>query len=839
MFQPTDQNTLYISQHGEFLHEGEKSLFMPDASSFTVNSLLKWRDEQVIMARDALVNHSTSEIEALLEKFEWNVNELVFNYMSDAITTLAAANMTYDKVTVGRDVQSTADNAMKTAKVNILKEEMCSICAEPLLPEVPVEQIVGNCPDRDRRQISCADGHSFCFSCWSIHLRMQVVENSLTALTCPAYLCQSALESSEWAEIMLGSDIKLRFGDNICRRLVESSADFCWCPAKNCDLIIHLNEKCHSSSSTSTIMSNSQVTVTCGNGHSVCLVCKDIGHAPSTCENFSMWKQKVLKEIDDSASKMNANDVATALWVKANTKACPKCKTPIEKDEGCNHMTCKKCRHDFCWICMQKWENHSNRTGGYFQCNMFAGEEDDDSGDVTVDDTLYSESYSGGSSSKETLRLKKNAAIMDRFIQHYTNYKAQEDSVQLELKMQYDTLHRINDSLKHSASGDLCWLRGAEVQHPFELSQKCHINSEGNFKLFSAGTQADFFCRGDFEDISDSPFPTHFLLKGFRELIKCRLFLKGFFPFSFHILTESSRKNGSQWMMLQGRNDPMDRARADLETLTETLSNIVARKRLRASMSEIERATRAARSQRLEFEHIIINYLKERSNYGEDRLKNKCMKAGRVDFPPQNYLKGSGMHHLNDSSIFNNIEILKSLSGGDTTRNKSRGNSAHGNVRSKSDRKSKQKKWQSHQQGQKVLSTPALNYNDDLRDLMSSTIVRSHSSSSDSMSSSDTNVNIRQVGIQGQIYTNDSSLLKQNLSEFNDAVDLDDIVMHKAGSTSSLNTLASSAEEYDMNKAILLSLQVPSLKVGNVDETSEPPDEMVQSLMAMGFRRDV
>jgi hypothetical protein len=46
-------------------------------------------------------------------------------------------------------------------------------------------------------------------------------------------------------------------------------------------------------------------------------------------------------------------DVASALWVAANTKKCPRCQTPIEKNEGCNHMTCRKCRYEFCWICFQ------------------------------------------------------------------------------------------------------------------------------------------------------------------------------------------------------------------------------------------------------------------------------------------------------------------------------------------------------------------------------------------------------------------------------------------------------------------------------------------------------
>jgi IBR domain, a half RING-finger domain len=30
---------------------------------------------------------------------------------------------------------------------------------------------------------------------------------------------------------------------------------------------------------------------------------------------------------------------------------CPKCHIPIEKDHGCNHMSCPKCSHYWCWTC--------------------------------------------------------------------------------------------------------------------------------------------------------------------------------------------------------------------------------------------------------------------------------------------------------------------------------------------------------------------------------------------------------------------------------------------------------------------------------------------------------
>ncbi|KAG7093612.1 hypothetical protein E1B28_007277 [Marasmius oreades] len=34
-------------------------------------------------------------------------------------------------------------------------------------------------------------------------------------------------------------------------------------------------------------------------------------------------------------------------------KHCPGCKIPIERTEGCNHVTCTRCRSHICWVCME------------------------------------------------------------------------------------------------------------------------------------------------------------------------------------------------------------------------------------------------------------------------------------------------------------------------------------------------------------------------------------------------------------------------------------------------------------------------------------------------------
>lgn len=55
-------------------------------------------------------------------------------------------------------------------------------------------------------------------------------------------------------------------------------------------------------------------------------------------------------------------------WVKNNNRKvsfCPMCRTRIEKNKGCNHMTCAFCKYQFCWACSASatYDDHHFETG--------------------------------------------------------------------------------------------------------------------------------------------------------------------------------------------------------------------------------------------------------------------------------------------------------------------------------------------------------------------------------------------------------------------------------------------------------------------------------------------
>jgi len=47
-------------------------------------------------------------------------------------------------------------------------------------------------------------------------------------------------------------------------------------------------------------------------------------------------------------------------------KQCPQCRVLIERFQGCLHMTCRACRHEFWWCCLQNFRGSQH---GFNSCN--------------------------------------------------------------------------------------------------------------------------------------------------------------------------------------------------------------------------------------------------------------------------------------------------------------------------------------------------------------------------------------------------------------------------------------------------------------------------------------
>ncbi len=129
----------------------------------------------------------------------------------------------------------------------------------------------------------------------------------------------------------------------VAKEFVGGNPRVRWCPAPGCENAVRVSHA-------------RMMPVTCKCGKEFCFSCGHDSHRPIVCAMIKLWLKKC------------ADDSETSNWIAANTKECPKCKTTIEKNGGCNHMSCRqpKCAYEFCWVCLGPWEPHGS---SWYNCN--------------------------------------------------------------------------------------------------------------------------------------------------------------------------------------------------------------------------------------------------------------------------------------------------------------------------------------------------------------------------------------------------------------------------------------------------------------------------------------
>jgi Ariadne domain len=225
---------------------------------------------------------------------------------------------------------------------------------------------------------------------------------------------------------------------------------------------------------------------------------------------------------------------------------------------------------------------------GFFRCNRWVEEvdptNDDQHHSAEVPSLVVNEDLNDprtmevtyGTSTFDTRESRKKSKEMNRFLHHYERYNAHIESAALELRM-----------------GDSACTRLAPVV--------CEaIKIHGNDHVFQG--------RG-----------LSFVHAAFAELLECRSMLQhsyamSFFrykPMNFSRFGESRRRASEQ--------TAFEQFQAELELMTEQISDVVARSHIRASQSQIMFLTKAAAEKRKEFSNVMINILFEEK---QDRQKS-------------------------------------------------------------------------------------------------------------------------------------------------------------------------------------------------------------------------
>ncbi|PRP75912.1 hypothetical protein PROFUN_15365 [Planoprotostelium fungivorum] len=208
-------------------------------------------------------------------------------------------------------------------------------------------------------------GHFFCRECCSSYLNVQISEGmTWNRLKCPGYKCEMMMDVATIASTAISDDTWRKLCEFSQQEFVDEAEEYRWCVTKNCGKVIHSTK--------------ARVMIHCTCHNVYCFACGADYHWPATCEQ-NAWYQKQY-----SSGKVSSTIAEDEAFIRRFTRPCPECRAPIEKDGGCNHMSCKKCHAQFCWVCMGAWTG-----GSHYLCSDGTGSGQNNSlEDKMVDNTL-------------------------------------------------------------------------------------------------------------------------------------------------------------------------------------------------------------------------------------------------------------------------------------------------------------------------------------------------------------------------------------------------------------------------------------------------------------------
>jgi len=309
-----------IEKHREFSNDSKNDkVVMMDAIALV--PVMNRRAESITEA----LNIPTEAALPCLRKCGWDKQRLMQSFFDNS------QKLTEDAGVYHRcRVTTTSDDHVpgNETKTNDCAQYTCQICFDDL--------------PKDRMYAMPCE-HYYCLDCWSCYVATKIEEGpACIGTTCPDIKCKELVTEAEVK--LVAPQLLDKFVSYQLRNFIEDRSTSRWCPGRDCKYIATLP-------GTHTLSEHSMPVFCRGCSTSFCLGCGDTPHAPLTCKDISEWKE-------------NYETTGSESWILQNTKPCPKCRVRIEKNKGCNHMTCKQCHHEFCWICNGDWKNHS-------QCNRF------------------------------------------------------------------------------------------------------------------------------------------------------------------------------------------------------------------------------------------------------------------------------------------------------------------------------------------------------------------------------------------------------------------------------------------------------------------------------------
>ncbi|KAI0886553.1 uncharacterized protein GGS22DRAFT_115117 [Annulohypoxylon maeteangense] len=209
------------------------------------------------------------------------------------------------------------------AAVRVLKDREVARQEKPNLNEKDCS--VCWCQAENSIQTRC--GHIYCLDCFENLCMTSTTKDTATLIQCvgESGSCLKTLSLSELQQHLSSTAFEELLERSFASYVRLNPESLKYCPTVDCGYFYRV-------STTSKMR-------TCPHClEQVCTSCNG-QHGAMTCGDY--------KELITGGYK-----AFQKLKKKIGIKDCPRCKTPLEKIEGCNHMTCR-CGAHICWVCLK------------------------------------------------------------------------------------------------------------------------------------------------------------------------------------------------------------------------------------------------------------------------------------------------------------------------------------------------------------------------------------------------------------------------------------------------------------------------------------------------------
>ncbi|KAK6131163.1 hypothetical protein DH2020_035092 [Rehmannia glutinosa] len=194
--------------------------------------------------------------------------------------------------------------------------------------------------------------------------------------------------------IVSAMNLAEKFDRFLLESYIEDNKKVKWCPSvPHCGNAVRVED-------------DEYCEVECACGLQFCFSCSSEAHSPCSCLMWELWVRKCKDESE------------TVNWITVNTKYCPKCHKPVDKNGGCNLVRCI-CGQPFCWLCGRPTGTQHNWNGiANHECGRYKEER-----------------------VQETELARK---ALWRYTHYFNRYKAHMDSLKAEEKLKEKLRHKMD-----------------------------------------------------------------------------------------------------------------------------------------------------------------------------------------------------------------------------------------------------------------------------------------------------------------------------------------------------------------------------------------------------------